>query len=124
VVTETAGTDRASLFNVELNSCDCERALRVVDIYHRFGGFLGCVDILFVSGPHLGDSLVDTAPSGDLTFFRLLFVHLESYWGLPDRQYLLVLHCIFFMFCVNSSFDVVLYFGLGAFTDRCIFKVN
>lgn len=124
VVAEAAGTDRTSLLNEELYLCDRKGAGRVVDMDHRFCNFLGCVDIFFVGGPHLGGALVDTAPSSDLALFSLLFVHLESYWCLPDSQDLLVLHYVVLISCVNCSLDVILYLGLGALTFSCIFEVD
>jgi hypothetical protein len=117
VVAEAGGADRTFLLNEELDSVDCNRALRVVDMDYRFCDFLGRVDIFFVGSPHFGDALVDTATSGDLALFFLLFVHLESHWCLPDRQDLLVLHYVLRVSCVQCSLDVVLYLGLGAFTD-------
>lgn len=124
VVAKTASSDCASLFNVELDPGDSERAFRIVDMDHGFGDLLGCVDILLVVGPHCRSTLVNTAPGRDLRLLHLLLIHLECYWGLSDGENLLELHLFVLVHSVHSGLHVVLYLRLGSLTNSCIFKVD
>jgi hypothetical protein len=54
----------------------------------------------------------------------LLFIHFECYRGFSDCKYLLILHFIVFLSCVNSCLDKILYLCLWALTSCCVFEID
>lgn len=113
-----------ALFNSELNLVAVDAAVRVVNVDHRFCLFLGRVDVFLEVTPHLAVTLVDTAPSLNVSILFHLLVHLELHWLFPDSQYLLVLHLVVRVGSVHFGLDIVLDLCLGLFTSFLILEVN
>jgi len=114
----------ASLLNEEFDAFDVERALRVINVDHSLGTFLGRVDVLFEVGPHGGDTLVNAAPSLDDRLLVLSLVLLELKWGLADGKHLLVLHVLAAVSRNEDGLSVVLYLGLWALSHISVLEVN
>jgi len=109
VATEHARvSDRDSLFNEEEHIGGGDVASRIIDVDDSFGGLVGNIDVLLEFGLHLGVTLTNAAPGGDLGGFFLGRVSHEVDGLLADGKHLLVLHVIFVVLCVDLNLDRVL----------------
>lgn len=112
------------LSDPKVNRGYSERALMVVDMYHRLRYLLNCVDVLFKCGPHARDSLVYAAPCFNLARFVLVFIHLESNRFFSYDEDGFYLHIEQWIYRVNCCLNKVLDFGFWSLTVLSVFIVN
>jgi len=67
------------LLHPEFDSSTIQGALCVIDVDHCPGYLCWSVGILFVGGPHLRVSLINAAPSLNVSILHLLLVCLEGF---------------------------------------------